>query len=186
MPIKTTCSCGKVFQAPDNLAGKSVKCPGCSKPLKVPGPAAVPKSAATATKPPAGPAKPSATPAKPVPAAKPAPAKSAAPAKPAPAKPMAKPASKPVAAGSVKKPAKEFDFDEPEVSVRCPKCQVNISPTDVICTGCGTNLKTGLSMKKTEKGEEEASFSEILLYGGILVGVLLGVVMIIYATFFSK
>jgi len=37
MPIKVQCSCGKRLSAPDRLAGKTVKCPGCGSPLKVPG-----------------------------------------------------------------------------------------------------------------------------------------------------
>jgi hypothetical protein len=37
MPIKVQCSCGKAFAAKDELAGKAVKCPGCQKPVKIPG-----------------------------------------------------------------------------------------------------------------------------------------------------
>ena len=40
MPIKVQCACGKAFAAKDELAGKTVKCPGCQKPLKIPGGAA--------------------------------------------------------------------------------------------------------------------------------------------------
>lgn len=36
MPIKVQCECGKAFAAKDELAGKTVKCPGCQKPLKIP------------------------------------------------------------------------------------------------------------------------------------------------------
>jgi len=35
MPIVVGCSCGKRFKAPDHLAGKTVKCPGCGNPLAV-------------------------------------------------------------------------------------------------------------------------------------------------------
>ena len=36
MPILTQCPhCGKKFRAPDQLAGKSVKCPGCQGPVRV-------------------------------------------------------------------------------------------------------------------------------------------------------
>ena len=41
MPIKVACRCGQSFAAPDNLAGKTVKCPKCSGPLAVPNPAAM-------------------------------------------------------------------------------------------------------------------------------------------------
>jgi hypothetical protein len=54
------CACGKAFAAKDELAGKTVKCPGCQKPLKIPGNA----PAAAAAKGPAKPA-PAATPAQP-------------------------------------------------------------------------------------------------------------------------
>jgi hypothetical protein len=53
MPIKVQCECGKAFAAKDELAGKTVKCPGCQKPLKIPGGAAPAKASAKA------PAKPS-------------------------------------------------------------------------------------------------------------------------------
>lgn len=36
MPIKVSCACGKSFAAPDNLAGKKVKCPACQQPLAIP------------------------------------------------------------------------------------------------------------------------------------------------------
>jgi hypothetical protein len=36
MPIKVQCACGKAFAAKDELAGKTVKCPGCQKPVKIP------------------------------------------------------------------------------------------------------------------------------------------------------
>lgn len=36
MPIPIRCQCGKNLKVPDNLAGKAVKCPACSKPVKVP------------------------------------------------------------------------------------------------------------------------------------------------------
>jgi len=39
MPIRAACQCGKAFAAPDNLAGKTVKCPGCGQPLRIPAPA---------------------------------------------------------------------------------------------------------------------------------------------------
>src|SRR5436305_2156786 len=80
MPIKVKCACGKAFAAKDELAGKTVKCPGCQKPLKIPGgapagakaapaTAAAAKSAATAA---AGGAKPPATKAPPAPVPAPA------------------------------------------------------------------------------------------------------------------
>src|SRR5213593_260116 len=45
MAIKVQCACGKAFAAKDELAGKTVKCPGCQKPLKIPGAGAPAKAA---------------------------------------------------------------------------------------------------------------------------------------------
>ena len=39
MPIKVVCQCGAAFAAPDQYAGKTVKCPKCANPLVVPRPA---------------------------------------------------------------------------------------------------------------------------------------------------
>src|SRR6476646_937850 len=86
MAIKVQCTCGKAFAAKDELAGKTVKCPGCQKPLKIPGGApAAAKAPATAAapKPPAA-AKPAAAAA----GTSKAPAAKAPPA-PAPASPSA-------------------------------------------------------------------------------------------------
>src|SRR5262245_39844775 len=44
MAIAVACSCGQKFNARDDLAGKTVKCPKCQKPLKIPVPGAVAKA----------------------------------------------------------------------------------------------------------------------------------------------
>ncbi|MBI3270910.1 MAG: hypothetical protein HYZ53_18050 [Planctomycetes bacterium] len=36
MPITVKCLCGKVLTAPDAMAGKKAKCPGCGKPVTIP------------------------------------------------------------------------------------------------------------------------------------------------------
>ncbi len=36
MPIKTSCNCGFSFSAKDQLAGRLVKCPRCTNPVKIP------------------------------------------------------------------------------------------------------------------------------------------------------
>ena len=38
MPIRIACSCGKRLNAPDNLAGKTGKCPACGGRIAIPGP----------------------------------------------------------------------------------------------------------------------------------------------------
>jgi hypothetical protein len=40
MPIRVKCVCQQQFDAPDNLAGKTVKCPKCASPIVIPSPAA--------------------------------------------------------------------------------------------------------------------------------------------------
>ncbi|MFT7641529.1 MAG: hypothetical protein ACI9G1_003280 [Pirellulaceae bacterium] len=40
MPIPVGCQCGQKFAAPDNLAGKAVRCPNCKNPLQIPNPQA--------------------------------------------------------------------------------------------------------------------------------------------------
>jgi hypothetical protein len=37
MPINAKCSCGREVNAPDAMAGKTVKCPQCKGALKIPG-----------------------------------------------------------------------------------------------------------------------------------------------------
>ncbi len=37
MKIKVTCTCGSAFEAPQQLAGQTVRCPSCRAPLTVPG-----------------------------------------------------------------------------------------------------------------------------------------------------
>jgi uncharacterized protein YbaR (Trm112 family) len=45
MPIAAQCQCGAKFAAPDHLAGKSVACPKCKEPLKIPAQDAAQKAA---------------------------------------------------------------------------------------------------------------------------------------------
>ena len=57
MPIRIKCKCGKTLNIPDGMAGKAVKCPGCSQALRVPGGAgaapAAPKASSAKPAPPA-------------------------------------------------------------------------------------------------------------------------------------
>lgn len=39
MPIRVKCVCQQQFDAPDHLAGKTVKCPKCASPIAIPNPA---------------------------------------------------------------------------------------------------------------------------------------------------
>jgi hypothetical protein len=132
MPIKVQCACGKAFAAKDELAGKTVKCPNCQQPLKIPAagaPAAAPGKSAT----------------------KPAAVKPQAPAKPA-ASPT-KPAAKPAAAAA---PAGDSLFDEiglqqAAVGTKpCPGCTAPMPIEAVVCIKCGYNARIGRRMH-TEK-----------------------------------
>lgn len=148
MPIPVKCPCGKSLSAPDHLAGKRVKCPGCGNPLAIPvagaaRPAATLPGAKPAPKPAApSPSKPAPRPAVPAPkppAARPKPVA----ARPVPAKPAvaAKPASRPAPAPAPKK-AEGGDEDLHDHS-SCPSCNSFVSKKDAICIHCGLNLVTG-------------------------------------------
>jgi len=122
MPIKVTCKCGQTLNAKDELAGKTVRCPKCKEPLRIPAaPAAAPKAAAK-------------QPAK-KPAAKPAARQQAQ--KPAP--------QQPAQAG----PLGGLDdlFEEGGLTAgpkpTCPECGENMSDVAVICVKCGYNRQTG-------------------------------------------
>jgi hypothetical protein len=133
MPIKLKCSCGQVLSVPDNLAGKTGKCPKCQKSIQIPN-----SAAANATAPPVPAAVAKAGPAKTAPApasankATVAKAKSAAPVQVAAEQPMNKLDSLLDEAGLTKK-----------TGPICPKCGANIRPGTVLCTGCGLNFESG-------------------------------------------
>ena len=163
MPISTSCSCGRKLNLKDELAGKTVKCPQCGTPLKVPGGAAT--ATAIATPPP-----------------RQSPAESRIIEKPKPdTKTVKKEQAGPKVvmanfkslddfddSGNLKKTKKTFSAEDKEShevgstggemaklaaeamkvtedkpKKRCPGCGRGVKPEDVICTRCGTNIKTG-------------------------------------------
>jgi len=132
MPIKVQCACGKAFAAKDELAGKTVKCPGCQKPLKIP--AAEPAKAAAAKSPAA---KPAAAPAK----------------KPAPSTPSAA-ATKPAATGGGSSNVyDEIGLQKAEAGTRpCPGCTAPMPIEAVICVKCGYNARIGRRMETVREG----------------------------------
>ena len=153
MPIKLKCSCGQVLSVPDNLAGKSGKCPKCQKSIQIPNPAA--KATPTAATPAAG-AKTAAT--------KPAPAT---------AKPTAQPAAQPAAKTKVAAAAvpvvaaqtgNKFDSLLDEVGLTkktgpvCPKCSAPIRPGSVLCTACGLNFESGEQATSFEAAAQTIEF----------------------------
>ncbi len=124
MPIKVQCACGKAFAAKDELAGKTVKCPACQQPLKIPG---GPAASAPAAKPAA--AKPAAKPAAPTRAAAPAPAASA---------------------GDL---FDEVGLQAAAVGTQpCPGCTEPMPIAAVVCIKCGYNTRLGRRMETVKVG----------------------------------
>lgn len=119
MPIRVTCQCGQSLSVPDEMAGKSGRCPKCKGVLKVPA-----AGAAVAKTPASGTATPAAASNKPTPA------------KAAPAATSAAPNSNLAGlfdeVGLVKKTGKF-----------CPSCDAPLDPRAVICVSCGFNLAEG-------------------------------------------
>jgi hypothetical protein len=124
MPIKVQCACGKAFAAKDELAGKTVKCPGCQKPLKIPGPAA---------------AKPA--------AAKPATAKPAASSRPAPTAPAAGGDGAHLFDEVGLQAAAEGTHP-------CPGCTEPMPIQAVVCVKCGYNTRIGRRMETIKSSSE--------------------------------
>ncbi|NUN49199.1 MAG: hypothetical protein HUU15_10265 [Candidatus Brocadiae bacterium] len=171
MPIATSCDCGRQLNLKDELAGKTVKCPQCGNPLKVPGGKAT--STAVATPPPVSSRSSGANP------------RPGAPSKPPPPKEEPKAGPKLLMgnfkslddfdeSGAVKKKKKTYDQEEMSVldvgttggamaqlaaealkdtedkpKYRCPGCGKGLKPDDVICMRCGTNAKTGRRIGET-------------------------------------
>src|SRR4029079_4843735 len=139
-PIKVQCTCGKAFAAKDELAGKTVKCPGCQKPLKIPGgaPAAAKASGKLAA------------------AAKSAAGKHAAvgagsgetPAVKAPAAPAAAPAT-------TDSLFDEIGLQAAAANTRpCPGCTEPMPIDAVVCIKCGYNSNLGRRMQTMKVGGE--------------------------------
>jgi hypothetical protein len=157
MPISTSCSCGRKLNLKDELAGKTVKCPQCGSAVHVPDG----KSTATAV------ATPPPRPSGPDTKVKDKPKKDAG-----PKVVMAnfKSLDDFDEGGNLKKTKKTYTKEDEEVSevaggttggemakiaaealkaekekpkARCPGCGRGVKPEDVICTKCGTNIKTG-------------------------------------------
>lgn len=132
MPIRVTCQCGKSFAAPDNLAGKRVKCPACQQPLAIP-------EAATAGAAAAAPAAKSAAPPK-------------QPATRAAAPPPAAPATGsnpfsdlgPAPAAPPRDLFAEMGINQQAAgSVPCPSCGKGMPPQAVLCVNCGYHTQLG-------------------------------------------
>ncbi len=129
MPITVSCQCGAKFAAKDELAGKAVKCPKCSQPIKIPGgtaPAATPQK--TAPKTPA-----TSTPGTQQKAA-------TTPARPATKTPATTPTPAPSAIGSI---LDEIGLQGSKTGQQCPKCRADMAQGAIICVACGFNTASG-------------------------------------------
>jgi hypothetical protein len=129
MPIRVTCSCGYSTNVPDEMAGKTGRCPKCKSALKIPGGA---KSSAAAP-PKASSAKTTST-KKPQAAATPAgPEEFAVPAFAGPSGGFGN------ALGGL---LEEAGLVENKGAV-CPNCSSPVSPGSVICIKCGLHFAEG-------------------------------------------
>ncbi len=126
MPIAVACSCGQKFAARDELAGKTVKCPKCQKPLKIPGGASAAAASGGAT---AGARAPQRTPQ----------AGQSAPAKPV---------------GGISDLLDEAGFSapKPHAGPRCPACDAPMQPGAVLCVECGFNTQSGQRLATLGEG----------------------------------
>ena len=126
MPIAVACSCGQKFAAKDELAGKTVKCPKCQKPLKIPGgsPAAAARGGGAA--------------------GAQTPQRAQQTGASAPAKPT----------GGISDLLDEVGFStpKPHAGPRCPACEAPMQPGAVLCVECGFNVQSGQRLATTGEG----------------------------------
>jgi hypothetical protein len=129
MPIKVQCACGAAFAAKEELAGRTVKCPKCQQPLKIP--TAGPVVAST-------PAAPHAS----APLGQPSHAAQAA-------RPLTAPLpSQAAAAGHVHSHFDDVGLTAQQVgTVPCPGCTAPMPAAAVVCIKCGYNKKLGRRME---------------------------------------
>jgi len=141
MPIKVQCACGAAFAAKDELAGKTVKCPKCKKPLKIGAAAGTPaksggQSAAAAKQPAA--------------------AKSAQPAKAVKVKPMPAESAAVLPVTSTESLFDEIGLQAAAAGTRpCPGCTEPMPLEAVICIKCGYNARIGRRMETAKFGGGE-------------------------------
>ena len=167
MPISVSCGCGKKFAAPSKLAGKKVKCPACSEPIRVPGAAASKtngKASASITVP-CDCGKSFRAPAKLAGKKVKCPACDQAVRVPAGKSRSAK--KEPVAAGvadgasTVGSLLDEIGFQQAGGAGRCPNCKTDLLDDAILCVDCGYNLETGKMMRsKVKKAAKEAEVDD--------------------------
>ena len=126
MPIKVTCACGQSFAAKDELAGRTVKCPKCSRPLAIPAAGAGAAMPAAATQP--------------------MPQRPAMPQQPLAAAPAAH------SAGGL---FDEIGISAaPAGTTPCPGCRAPMPIGAILCVQCGYNLQLGRRMETMRIGAD--------------------------------
>src|SRR3954464_3945399 len=141
MPIPVACVCGSRFAAPDNLAGRTVKCPKCQSPINIPSgapamaaPGAFPGQGMPSQQMPSQQMPGQQMPSQQMPGYAPGPMNPGYPAQPMVGGPSAS------------------LFDEAGLkqatagSITCPGCNAALNPGTVVCITCGYNLKLGKRM----------------------------------------
>ncbi len=189
MPILVKCACGKSLNAPDTLAGKRAKCPGCGQPVQIPA-ASFPYTCPTCEQsirvtPPMAGTKiscpgcqgdlflPKTAPKTYEPAVAPKAGPATPPPKATPAS-SAKPAVK--AAPATKAPAKPPAATAPAAGAdlhahtSCPGCNAFVSRKDALCIQCGLNLVTGRQLSTVRS--KEATKPKGLAYTCVLLNLL--------------
>lgn len=141
MPIKVQCACGAAFAAKDELGGRTVKCPKCQQPLKIPTAAAAPVGAAAAPRT-AGP--------------KPQPPQ------PGPAAQPGRPLSAPLPSQGGGPGSSHGHWDDVGLVAQqagtapCPGCAKPMPVNAIVCIQCGYNKKLGRRMETVKQAEATA------------------------------
>lgn len=138
MPIRVTCQCGQTLSVPDEMAGKSGRCPKCKGVLKVPASQGKPVAASTKGSP--------------------------ATANPAAPKPPSAGSTSKTSPGRAAAPAPNSNlaglFDDVGLVTKtgkmCPSCDSPLDPRAVLCVHCGFNLAEGKKLEGFQaKGQKK-------------------------------
>jgi len=165
MPVKTTCKCGKSFNAPDALIGKTVKCPACQSPIDIMREGAKKKVATdrinvicphcqTGIK---------------------APSKYAG--KQIGCPKCKQPVNIPLKKKEIEVPKNEFglmeDIEKVAATKICSGCNAKVKADDKLCIVCGTILSSGINIGRTQRGMEGLSIKEKIGQGAVVGAVLI-------------
>ncbi|MEX2175345.1 MAG: hypothetical protein WD872_13365 [Pirellulaceae bacterium] len=127
MPIKVQCTCGAAFAAKDELALRTVKCPKCQQPLKIPAAGGPAKSGAAAPRP-------------------------ATPAAPAQQRPAARQLAAPLPSAAPSMYDEAGLVAHQVGTAPCPGCVAPMPLQAVVCIHCGYNKKIGRRMETMKVG----------------------------------